>query len=250
MGDAMVLLAQVSDLHIDGGEERTARAERVMGYLAALPRPVDAVLVTGDVADHGQPAEYETARELLGGPAPVLACPGNHDRRASFRRVLLGDPGGEGPVNQVHRLDGVTVLLCDSTVPGQDGGYLDDQTIGWLDAALAAAADRPALVAMHHPPVALGVPFIDGIRQAGGGRLADVVRRHDHVVAVLCGHAHTAASTWFAGRQLLVAPGVASTLLLPAERPTGDALDGDAPAAIAFHLLDEGRLTTHFRVVG
>src|SRR5215217_4588971 len=226
MGDAMVLLAQVSDLHIDGGEKRTARAERVMGYLAALPRPVDAVLVTGDVADHGQPAEYETARELL------------------------GDPGGEGPVNQVHRLDGVTVLLCDSTVPGQDGGYLDDQTIGWLDAALAAAADRPALVAMHHPPVALGVPFIDDIRQAGGGRLADVVRRHDHVVAVLCGHAHTAASTWFAGRQLLVAPGVASTLLLNDERPTGDVLDGDAPAAIAFHLLDGDRLTTHFRVVG
>ena len=188
----MVLLAQVSDLHIDGGEERTARAERVMDYLAALPRPVDAVLVTGDVADHGQPAEYQTARELLRGPAPVLACPGNHDRRASFRRVLLDDPGGGGPVNQVHRLDGVTVLLCDSTVPGQDGGYLDDQTIGWLDDALAAAA----------------------------------------------------------GRQLLVAPGVASTLLLPAERPAGDVLDGDAPAAIAFHLLDEGRLTTHFRVVG
>ena len=142
----MVLLAQVSDLHIDGGERRTARTERVMGYVAGLPRPVDAVLVTGDVADHGQPAEYQTARELLRGPAPVLACPGNHDRRASFRRVLLGDPGGDGPVNQVHRLDGVTVLLCDSTVPGQDGGYLDDETIAWLDAALAAAADRPALV--------------------------------------------------------------------------------------------------------
>jgi 3',5'-cyclic-AMP phosphodiesterase len=247
----MVLLAQVSDLHIDGGEERVARAERVMGYLAALPRPVDAVLVTGDIADHGAPAEYQVARELLGGPAPVLACPGNHDRRAGFRRVLLGDPsGGDGPVNQVHHLDGVTVVLCDSTVPGQDGGYLDDQTIAWLDAALAAAPDRPALVAMHHPPVPLGVPFIDGIRQAGGGRLAEVVRRHDQVVAVLCGHAHTAASTWFAGRQLLVAPGVASTLLLPGEHPGGDLLDEGAPAAIAFHLLDDGRLTTHFRVVG
>ena len=43
---------------------------------------------------------------------------------------------------------------------------------------------------------------------------------------------------------------MASTLLLPAERPTGDVLDGDAPAAIAFHLLDGDRLTTHFRVVG
>jgi 3',5'-cyclic-AMP phosphodiesterase len=247
----MVLLAQISDLHIDGEGERTARARRVMDYLAALPHPVDAVLVTGDIADHGQPAEYRAARELLAGPAPVLVCPGNHDRRDSFRRVLLGDPGGgDGPVNQVHGLDGVTVLLCDSTVPGQDGGYLDDETVGWLDAALAAAPDRPALVAMHHPPVTLGVPFIDGIRQAGGDRLAEVVRRHDQVVAVLCGHAHTAASTWFAGRQLLVAPGVASTLLLPAERPAGDILDDDAPPAIAFHLLDGGRLTTHFRVVG
>jgi 3',5'-cyclic-AMP phosphodiesterase len=248
----MVLLAQISDLHIDGGEERTARAQRVMGYLAGLPRPVDAVLVTGDVADHGAAAEYQAARALLGGPAPVLVCPGNHDRRAGFRRVLLGDPGGgDGPVNQVHRLDGVTVLLCDSTVPGQDGGYLDDETIAWLDAALAAATGRPALVAMHHPPVTLGVPFVDDIRQAGGDRLAEVLRRHDQVVAVLCGHAHTAASTWFAGRQLLVAPGVASTLLLPAERPAGDILDEGAPAAIAFHLLDDqGRLTTHFRVVG
>jgi 3',5'-cyclic-AMP phosphodiesterase len=247
----MVFLAQVSDLHIDGSAARTARAQRVMGYLAALPRPVDAVLVTGDVADHGQPAEYEVARGLLAGPAPALVCPGNHDRRAGFRRVLLGDPnGGEGPVNQVRRLDGVTVLLCDSTVPGQDGGWLDDETIAWLDAALAAAPDQPALVAMHHPPLPLGVPFVDEIGQAGGDRLAEVVRRHDQVVAVLCGHAHTAASTWFAGRQLLVAPGVASTLLLPAERPAGGALDGGAPAAIAFHLLDGGRLTTHFRVVG
>src|ERR671916_820255 len=102
----MVLLAQVSDFHIDGGDARAARAERVMGYLAGLPRPVDAVLVTGDVADHGAVAEYEAARRLLSAPAPVLVCPGNHDRRANFRRVLLGDPGGDGdrPVNQVHQL--------------------------------------------------------------------------------------------------------------------------------------------------
>jgi 3',5'-cyclic-AMP phosphodiesterase len=248
----MVLLAQVSDFHIDGGAARAARAERVMGYLEALPRPVDAVLVTGDVADHGTAEEYQAARRLLASSAPVLACPGNHDRRANFRRVLLGDPGGDGdrPVNQVHHLDQVTVLTCDSTVPGEDGGYLADETVAWLDEALAIAPDRPALVAMHHPPVTLGIPFVDGIRQAGGDRLQEVVGRHRQVVAVLCGHAHTAASTWFAGRQLLVAPGVASTVLLPDERPAGDILDETLPPAVAFHLLDQGRLTTHFRVVG
>ena len=161
----MVILAQVSDLHIDGGEERGARAERVMRYLATLPRPVDAVLVTGDVADHGAVEEYQAARGLLRAPSPVLLCPGNHDQRANFRRVLLGDAdGGHGPVNQVHHLDGVTVMLCDSTVPGQDGGYLADETIRWLDAALAATPHRPVLVAMHHPPVTLGIPFVDAIR--------------------------------------------------------------------------------------
>jgi 3',5'-cyclic-AMP phosphodiesterase len=168
--------------------------------------------------------------------------------------VLLGDAdGGDGPVNQVHHLDAVTVLLCDSTVPGQAHGYLADETVGWLDATLATAPDRPVLVAMHHPPVDLGIPLVDAIRQRDDGRrLRDVLRRHRQVVALLCGHAHTAASSLFAGRQLLVAPGVASTALLPTEQPDpdGQVLDGDAPAAIAFHLWDGGRLTTHFRVVG
>ena len=136
----MVILAQVSDFHFDGGWRSAARAERVMGYLATLPRPVDAVLVTGDVADHGAAAEYLVAREVL--------------------------------------------------------------------------------------------------------------RRHPQVAGVLCGHAHTAASTQFAGRPLVVAPGVASTVMLPAERPDGPPLDLDLPAAITFHVLDGGRLTSHVRVVG
>jgi Icc protein len=247
----MLVLAQVSDFHIDGGAGRAARAERVMGYLAALPRPVDAVLVTGDIAEHGAAAEYRAAREVLRSDAPVLPCPGNHDRRADFRRVLLDRPDGdEGPVNQVHRVAGATVALCDSTIPGREDGRLADETIAWLDGVLGDAPDGPALVAMHHPPVTLGIPYIDGVRQRDGWRLEEVLRRHPQVVAVLCGHAHTAASTQFAGRPLVVAPGVASTAMLPVERPEGPVLDGDLPAAIAFHVLDGGRLTSHFRVVG
>jgi 3',5'-cyclic-AMP phosphodiesterase len=71
-----------------------------------------------------------------------------------------------------------------------------------------------------------------------------VVRRHPQVVAVLCGHAHTAGSTTFGGVPLLVAPGVVSTLTFPWER--GADLDYGQPPAIAFHVLDGGRLTTHF----
>jgi Icc protein len=246
----MPVLAQVSDFHFDGGARSVARAERVMGYLAALPRPVDAVLVTGDVADHGSAGEYQAAREVLRSDAPVLACPGNHDLRATFRRVLLGHPDGdERPLNQVHRVAGATVALCDSTIPGRDDGRLSEETVAWLDAVLGDAPDGPALVAMHHPPVALGIPFVDDIRQRDGQRLEEVLRRHPQVVAVLCGHAHTAASTQFAGRPLVVAPGVATTAMLPLERPEGPVLDAELPASIAFHVPDGGRLTSHFRVV-
>jgi 3',5'-cyclic AMP phosphodiesterase CpdA len=53
----MTPLAQISDLHLDGSERATRRAMRVMDCLRALPHPVDALLVTGDIADHGTEAE-------------------------------------------------------------------------------------------------------------------------------------------------------------------------------------------------
>ena len=86
------------------------------------------------------------------------------------------------------------LAMCDSTIPGEDGGYLADETLTWLDHDLGAAGDDvPALVCFHHPPVTLTIPYVDGIRLAGEHRLADVLARHDNVVAVLCGHAHTAS---------------------------------------------------------
>jgi len=44
-----------------------------------------------------------------------------------------------------------------------------------------------------------------------------------------------------------VAPGVVSTLRLPAEH--ADDLDYTLPPAVALHVLDGTRLTTHYRVV-
>jgi 3',5'-cyclic-AMP phosphodiesterase len=68
----MIVLAQISDLHLDGGVRAAIRAERVMTYLNDLPVPVDAVLVTGDIADHGLADEYQEARKVLSSPVPVL----------------------------------------------------------------------------------------------------------------------------------------------------------------------------------
>jgi Icc protein len=243
----MLTIAHISDTHIDAGERSVVRTQRVLRYLAGLARRPDVVLVTGDVADHGAESEYERVRDLVDLPTPVLFCPGNHDVREPFRKVLLGvEPDGT-PVNRAYRVGGALFAMCDSSIPGRDDGLLADETLDWLDAELAAAADLPAFVCFHHPPLVLGTPYVDGIRQFAEDRLARVVARHPRVVALLCGHAHTAAATTFAGLPLLVAPGVVSTSVLPFE---SDAIvDLEQPPMLAFHVLhDDRRLTTHYRV--
>ncbi|MBO8188933.1 metallophosphoesterase [Streptomyces spirodelae] len=254
----MFAFAQFSDIHLgqdrgDGGARARERAERVLAYLAGLPGELDAVLLTGDIADHGEEAEYTLAAKLFAdhGVLPLI-CPGNHDARGPYRSVLLnGDAADVSPVNQAHQLLGATLLMCDSSVPGKGHGHLDDATLTWLDQALAGAPDdKPAFVCFHHPPLALHGQYVDPIRQFGEERLAEVVGRHGNVAGLLCGHSHTPAVTTFAGLPLVAAPGVVSTLKMPWEGEEGGPIDYELPPAIAFHVYDdEGRLTTHFRVV-
>ncbi|WP_330304371.1 MULTISPECIES: metallophosphoesterase [unclassified Streptomyces] len=248
----MIVIAHVSDLHIDNSPRSIDRTRAVMAYLEDLPYDLDALLVTGDIADHGLPSEYAETRGLLASRHPVVVCPGNHDERAAFREHLLGDAAATpGPVNQVHHTPGLTLAVCDSSVPGKDHGHLDDETLTWLDGVLTETTN-PVLVAFHHPPATLNTPYVDGIRLFDEQPLAALAARHPHLTAFLTGHAHTPAATTFAGRPLLVAPGVVSTLRLPWERRAhpDDHVHLDLPPALAFHVLDaEGRLTTHFRSV-
>jgi Icc protein len=246
----MITVAQVSDVHLGTGERNEQRAQRLFKRLGALAQPVDAVVVTGDIADHGAAAEYERARALFSSlPYPVFTCPGNHDERGAYAKVLLGQEQPEGPVNRVHSAAGAVFALCDSTVPGENGGYLADETLDWLDRVLAGAPDgAPVFVCFHHPPAVIHAPYLDGMRQTGAERLAGLLARHGNVAALLAGHAHTPAATTFAGLPLLISPSVISTVVLPWEG--NEIVDGEPPAALAFHVLDdERRLTTHFRMV-
>jgi 3',5'-cyclic-AMP phosphodiesterase len=254
----LFVFAHISDIHIgqdrgDGGARALERAGRVLRYLDELPGELDALILTGDVADHGTPHEYEQAAKLLGGSRhSLLHCPGNHDERGPYRAALLGgDAADSSPVNRLHVLPGATFAMCDSSIPGRGEGRLDDASLVWLDEALAQVPrDRPAFVCFHHPPLPLHGQYVDPIRQFGEERLAAVVGRHAHVSALLCGHSHTPAVTTFAGLPLVAAPGVVSTLRMPWEGEQDGPLDFALPPMLAFHVHDgDGRLTTHFRAV-
>lgn len=212
------------------------------------------LLVTGDITDEGSAAEYREAGLVLDSPLPMLITAGNHDVRERFNKGLLGVES-DRPVNRAEVIGGVLFLVCDSSRPGRNDGLITDDTLTWMsDQITMAGPDTPVLVAFHHPPITLGMPFMDSIRQVGEERLAELVARHPGIVGFVCGHAHTPSVTTFADRPLVVAPGVASTLNLPFEGT--DIINRGQPPGIAFHILSDDvpgpygpRLITHFRSV-
>ncbi len=241
----MILIAHLSDTHFDGHERSQSRAQLVMDYLNALPGRLDAIVHTGDITDHGLAAEHEQAAKTLVSAIPVHTCPGNHDGYTPY----------DGPLNRAVEVGAAVLLLTDSVIQGRDDGAFSNETLDWLATELASVQSRrPVLIAFHHPPVLLHHALIDGINlaEASQRRLADLMAEHPNVAAILCGHAHTPAAATFAGRPVLVAPGVTSRLALPwevdGELAWKNTIDYGQPPAVAFHVLDDhGRITTHYR---
>ena len=63
----MMLIAQLSDPHLTGipDNEACLALQNAVSFLMALPNLPDVVLITGDVTDHGTPAEYQQLQDIL-----------------------------------------------------------------------------------------------------------------------------------------------------------------------------------------
>ena len=104
----------------------------------------DAVVVKGDLTDSGRAEEYEEFLSVYGAFGPRLHhVRGNHDAMRDPSLATEHTP-------YAVALEGVTLAVLDSTVPGLVGGALARGQIGWLD-DLAAAATTPVMVFAHHP---------------------------------------------------------------------------------------------------
>ncbi|WP_067703813.1 metallophosphoesterase [Nocardia jejuensis] len=248
----MVLLAQLSDTHFDMGARNNERAERVMAFLAELPQRPDVIVVTGDIADEGEIEEYQQARAALVADVPVLILPGNHDDRGNMRTVLFEEASSYEPINQVFRADEVTLVLLDSSIPGKAEGLLAEETFEFLTTALAETAeDESVLVAMHHPPIPVQSTVTDPIRLTNPERLAEIVAGDDRILAVLTGHVHAGLMAQFAGKPLIVAPSVSSTIGCEWEtaRPGHVPIDFAPDPSLVFHSIKDGALLSMFRPI-
>ena len=254
-------LAQISDPHIrpDGVlyknvADSAATLRAAVAQINALDPPADVVLLTGDVVDEGDPAEYAAARAILSRLTPrLLAIPGNHDSRAAFRDAFADHTWlpAEGPLHFVDDQTGpLRLIALDVTVPGAHHGDADAAALAWLEQALAAAPDRPTVIMMHQPPIDCGIPFLDKYKCRSGDRLAALIARFPAVERVVCGHVHRAMQTRLGGTLLCTAPSTTTTIAL---RTRPDAVPASflEPPGFLLHVWSEGfGLLTHAIPIG
>ena len=209
-------LLHFSDTHFVGGDRRLydrvdseAHLRRLADEFTASGHRPEAIVFTGDLADHGEPDAYARLRGIvepfadrLG--AQVIWCMGNHDERAAFRTSLLDEAPSTDPFDRVHDVGGLRVIVLDTTVPGHHHGEVSGAQLTWLAEVLATPAPHGSVLALHHPPVPSVQDLAVLVELRGQARLAEVLRGSD-VRAILGGHLHYSTSATFAGIPVSVA---------------------------------------------
>jgi 3',5'-cyclic AMP phosphodiesterase CpdA len=219
---ADVTFIQLSDLHLlprpgerVRGADPLANLRRVLARVAELEVRPDFYLISGDLANDGEPASYALLREIMApieaAGTPVLLGLGNHDSRPVFRREMLDEADGadgQRPYYYSRTVGDLRVVMLDSVVPGQVAGALDERQLAWLAAELARPAPGGSLIVLHHPILARGV------RREGDYLLAnpaalEAALASRRSLGVLTGHLHMSSIAPFAGTLTAVTPAVA-----------------------------------------
>ncbi len=160
LGKPLLELQIMSDIHINASDVHIHNR-----HFAAALKDIQAVspnsagiLINGDIADNGQPAEYEAYNRLLataGALPPVYAAIGNHDfmgsgTAAQLIKAFLAGTGNDSETVYFEReLGGLRCLFLGSEKTGLYA-TLSKKQLDWLDKRLDENTDgRPVLVFLH-----------------------------------------------------------------------------------------------------
>ena len=210
-------LLQLSDPHLladpEGhfrGRQPWACLERALQQASRLAPQSDLLLISGDLCQDESWAGYARLRDRLAAwPTPVALLAGNHDHPLRLR-AALGRQAVLAPAALV--IAGVRLLLLSSHRAACVEGWLGERQLAWLADQLAGPSSLPLVVAVHHPPVAIGDPTFDAIGLRDGSALLALLAPQPRLQAVLFGHVHQHWHGTLPGRPEVPLLGCPSTL--------------------------------------
>ena len=242
-------VVQLSDTHLmrePGGQLvgiDTDRSLAAVCRLVATLGPIDALLLTGDLAgDEAEDAYGRLDEALAPLGVPSFWLPGNHDAiwsadhplRSHFKRTV-----------QLPHWD---ILMLNTQHPGAVAGYLGGSELEALEQAAdhARTTGRPLLVATHHPLMPVGCAWLDEIGAENAREALQRLAPLGEKAVVISGHVHQDAVQEYQGVQCLTVP---STCIQFAPNSADFQVDAQAPGCRMLTLHESGEWETAVRRV-
>lgn len=261
--DRGVIIAQMTDTHIGydpaagDAEFNYLRCLAVLDAILALPSRPDMLILSGDLADNGDPDCYARLKSAVERcPFPVYPMAGNHDDRGELLNAFPDYADPNGFVQFAAECRGLRIVCLDSLETGRHGGAFCEQRAAWLGAELEAHRETPTLIFIHHPPVVAGIDWMDPRpHEEWFRRFHETLAPHAQVVGIKCGHLHRPLHAMVGDVPLSVTPAVAPAVALDLSPLDFDHADARAivtaePPFFSLHRWHEGALVTHFQPVG
>ena len=147
----------------------------------------NAVVIKGDLTSIGSEDEYAAFLALYGSLGERMHhVRGNHDAMIDPSLALEDAP-------YVVEVEGATLVVVDTVIPGTDGGQLRADQVQFID-DVASSTSNAVLVFGHHYLWDLDSdtrnPLTFGITPDDSEALAEVVARRENVQGYFAGHTH------------------------------------------------------------
>lgn len=220
-----LFVAVIADVHMRWEDYRMRRLSHGLFDMEHSERRLDALVVAGDITDHGETMSWRRTKEVFDKYEPaekLIITLGNHDTWTT-----MPDPDEDGYgfakdlfLSYVEKLTGEREdkvyftkdvcgykFICLGSETSECDGSISDEQIGWCDLQLAEAAKdgKPVFVINHQPFLYThGLPWTAsrdknpapdaGGLKYGGDALKAVLRKYKNVIYI-SGHSHMGLST-------------------------------------------------------
>ena len=170
---------------------------------------LDGVIITGDISDDGSIVSYSDAYNILKElNLPLLAIPGNHDLRQPMMNYFAKDTDIKSSkfFDWVYETNDTTVIGLDTLVEGQKHGMLRSESLNLLFEKLNQPIEKNIVLAIHHPPINTGIPFMDEIALKNSDELLECLGAANQPIRILCGHVHGIYQGTLGNHSVVTAP--------------------------------------------